>query len=184
VSEGESELSIFIDGDLIVAQHHFQVFRELADGTNTWADVYVNLKNVRINGNKFEALGWKGIFVTNGQCKGLLLLKSKDKNIPQDEFGCRSEFDEYGRFPETQTKRLTIKDLVGKTPQDLKIMRNEIFARYGFKFEENGEMDRYFQKQDWYVPKYKNVGAFLTSIEKKNLEFIKTYEKAHGVNHQ
>ena len=56
-------------------------------------------------------------------------------------------------------------------------MRNEIYARYNYKFREGGEMDRHFKKQDWYQDNYENVEQWFTEFELKNIETIKRIEK-------
>ena len=81
----------------------------------------------------------------------------------------------FGRFPQASKRLLTASDLQGLSKYDLKIMRNEIFARHGFIFQTN-EMKNYFQNQSWYKPKYRDVSSLLSNIEKKNLELIKRYE--------
>jgi len=66
-------------------------------------------------------------------------------------------------------------DLLYIPPSELRIMRNEIFARYGYKFKSNDLLD-YFMKQKWYKPLFQNVDTFLNSTEKHNINFIKQYE--------
>lgn len=67
-------------------------------------------------------------------------------------------------------------DLNDFSKNGLKIMRNEIFARYGYIFKEGGEMNDYFKDQKWYTPKYKNVNSKITKLEKFNIKIIKSYE--------
>ena len=55
---------------------------------------------------------------------------------------------------------------------DLSIMRNEIFARHGYKFSAGGEMDQYFRNQNWYQAKYNDVSSLLSEIEKQNIDLI------------
>ena len=55
-------------------------------------------------------------------------------------------------------------------------MRNEIFARYGYKFEPNGFMDKHFNDQVWYQPQYEDVTPFLTDIEVQNVNQIRVTE--------
>lgn len=62
------------------------------------------------------------------------------------------------------------------SPNELKIMRNEIFARYGYTFKTK-EMIYHFRKQRWYRPMNTNVTSMLTSIEKENGRRIQMYEK-------
>lgn len=81
----------------------------------------------------------------------------------------------FGRFPEASDRLLTASDLQNLSKYDLKIMRNEIFARHGYIFRTN-DMKNYFQNQNWYTPRYNDVNSMLTSIEHKNVTLIKRYE--------
>jgi len=83
--------------------------------------------------------------------------------------------NESGLYPEGSNRYLSSSDLSGKSKYDLKIMRNEIFARHGFIFQTN-EMQDYFSKQSWYNPRYSDVNNMLTSIEKDNIALIKKFE--------
>lgn len=70
-------------------------------------------------------------------------------------------------------------DLSYLSKWELKIARNEIFARYGYIFEDN-ELNQYFQSKSWYIPRYTkdefNVEWF-NEYEKSNIDYIKMYEK-------
>lgn len=79
------------------------------------------------------------------------------------------------KYPEASNRNLTSEDLAGKALWELKIMRNEIFARHGYKFKTE-EMREYFNKQEWYEPKYDDVKSKLTEIENANIKMIKQYE--------
>lgn len=68
-------------------------------------------------------------------------------------------------------------DVQGKTKEDLKIMRNTIFAMHGYIFQTE-EMKEYFQSQSWYEPKKANVSSELSSIEQKNIAFLKEKEES------
>lgn len=80
-----------------------------------------------------------------------------------------------GRFPEGSARLLSTNDLSGKTAWDLRIMRNEIFARYGYVFK-NAELRNYFLSQPWYRPQFASVDNFLNDVEKRNVMFLKSYE--------
>lgn len=80
-----------------------------------------------------------------------------------------------GRFPIASKKLLTLADLNGLSKNDLKIMRNEIFARHGYIFR-TSDMKSYFSQQIWYHGKYDDVTSMLTNIEKQNITFVKLYE--------
>ena len=80
-----------------------------------------------------------------------------------------------GRFPQASERLLTVSDLQNLSKEDLKIMRNEIFARHGYIFQTQ-DMKTYFQNQGWYSPQRSNVTAQLSNIEIKNVDLIKGYE--------
>lgn len=81
-----------------------------------------------------------------------------------------------GRFNQASLKILDKEELRTMPKSDLKLMRNEIFARYGLIFSAGGEMDQYFRQQDWYQGQYTRVDQFLTDIEKENVGLIKEFE--------
>jgi hypothetical protein len=80
-----------------------------------------------------------------------------------------------GRFPFTSTKLLDVADLAGLSKADLKIMRNELFARHGYIFL-TPEMHAYFMKQSWYHGEHADVTSMLTAIEQHNVALIKKHE--------
>ena len=84
-------------------------------------------------------------------------------------------------YPQASDRLLTADDVNNLSGWELKIMRNEIFARYGYIFKSE-EMRNYFMYQKWYIPKYENVDDMLTDVEKKNIELIKRYESRLGNN--
>lgn len=80
-----------------------------------------------------------------------------------------------GKYPFTSQRLVTTSDISGKSKAELKIMRNEIFARHGYIFKTQ-EMKSYFSLQSWYSAQYNDVTSMLSSIEKQNIEVIKKYE--------
>jgi serine/threonine-protein kinase len=80
-----------------------------------------------------------------------------------------------GRFPEASTRLLTASDLSRRTPWELRIMRNEIFARHGYIFK-TPDMRSYFAQQPWYSPRHHDVSSRLSAIETRNLKMIKSSE--------
>lgn len=71
--------------------------------------------------------------------------------------------------------------LWGKTTSELRIMRNEIFAQYGYIFKSE-DMLHYFDQQKWYTPLHDNVDAYLTEIDRLNIELILNYEQSEASN--
>lgn len=80
-----------------------------------------------------------------------------------------------GKYPEVSTRRLTDSDLRHRSKRELKIMRNEVFARHGYIFK-TADMKNYFNQQSWYKGRYSNVNSKLTDLEYKNVKMIQEYE--------
>jgi hypothetical protein len=84
-----------------------------------------------------------------------------------------------GDYPEISTRRLTHAELAGKSKRELRMMRNEIYARHGYRFSKY-DLQTHFEKKSWYKPTTTN-GANLyknhfTQIERENVKLIKQYE--------
>lgn len=108
-----------------------------------------------------------------------LELKEKELELKEQELNNQKKSNVSGisgKYPEGSTKILTSSDLQEMSKYELKIMRNEIFARYGYIFKTD-DMRDYFMQQNWYQPKYNDVTDLLTSIEKANINLIKSFEK-------
>jgi hypothetical protein len=88
-----------------------------------------------------------------------------------------------GRFPlvSGQAMTLTELDIYAGEPKlsNLKVMRNEIFARYGYKFKTR-DMADFFGTQDWYFPTHDDVASGLTEIERINIALIQALEKQYN----
>jgi hypothetical protein len=80
-----------------------------------------------------------------------------------------------GIYPHASERLLTASDLAGMDSWDLIVIRNEIYARHGYKFKLQKLRD-YFNQQGWYNPRYDNVESMLSVIEQKNVMFIKSFE--------
>ena len=87
-----------------------------------------------------------------------------------------------GKYPQTSVAVLKEEDVSNMKPADLRIMRNEIYARHGYSFTA-AEMQRYFDQQDWYMPISTDVAPDLTKVELKNVALIKRYENYTTVSY-
>src|SRR5437868_9628005 len=81
-----------------------------------------------------------------------------------------------GKYPEGSERLITNNDVSRLGNNDVKIMRNEIYARHGYIFTSNDLRD-YFTQQPWYRPQYSDVASMLSDLEKSNIAFLKTYEQ-------
>lgn len=91
-------------------------------------------------------------------------LKSKT-NEQEEQYIC----------PYSSERLLTENDLYNKTSKELRIMRNEIYARHGYIFQSK-DLREYFSSKPWYSEKYNDVSFLLTEIEERNILFIKKHE--------
>lgn len=181
-SESESSLVILYAKNTLVIQISWGEWNE---GGNEFYTYYETLTNVTIKNGRLKSDQYEGSFVNylDGETKQKGLRINNPWTVGMNdgvwELGLKSiyPFNYKGKYPKATTSYLYQSDLNKMSRQELKIMRNEIYARYGYIFKFGGEMDKYFRATDWYKPQHKNVDAYITSIEKKNIELIQAAEK-------
>ena len=61
------------------------------------------------------------------------------------------------------------------TRENLRLMRNEILARHGYRFQ-SADLQQYFGAKSWYHPGNNNAAIRLNDLEKLNVELIKAEE--------
>ena len=81
-----------------------------------------------------------------------------------------------GDYPQSSNKTLKESDVENMRPAELRVMRNEIYARHGYGFK-LVDMREHFEKQGWYMAVSQDITSNLTEREKKNAALIKRYEK-------
>ena len=107
-----------------------------------------------------------------------------EKNAKQPEKSENSENNEY-ILPFSSERYLTDADLDPLSEWELKLARNEIYARHGRRFKDP-DLQSYFDSKSWYKGIYdpqdfdKNHNSDLSELEKKNAEYILKYEKEHN----
>lgn len=82
-------------------------------------------------------------------------------------------------IPDSDSRKLTEDDLKGLDAEELRIARNEIYARHGRIFADK-ELQEHFNDMEWYHPTVKAEDfdeSSLNDIELYNLNFISEYEK-------
>jgi hypothetical protein len=118
-----------------------------------------------------ETIWYDGIAEETGDDDACRVVKKMDQ-IKDVHSILRSSF--VGKY-DASARLLTESELQKYSAYELKIMRNEIFARYGFKFMTK-EMKEYFGKQSGYEARLDDVSPFLSDIEIKNIATIKKME--------
>jgi hypothetical protein len=148
------------------------------------------LTNIKIEDGKFISDQIKASFVYLKDKKTmygketssikLMICSKRDKN---GTINCRINDDDNkiipeeipGKYPQSSFTRLGIKDLKGKNPKELNLMKKEIYARYGYRFQDKNDAN-YFFSQDWYEPIVDNKLIELNDLEKDNIAMINLYE--------
>lgn len=88
-------------------------------------------------------------------------------------------------LPQSDTTVLTERDLMFLSEEELRIARNEIFARHGRKFDDP-ELRAHFENTDWYNGRYtpeefeKIQHDVLSEAEWKNIQLISEAEKRYN----
>src|SRR6478735_563087 len=81
--------------------------------------------------------------------------EANDKKIGKRKFNLPSRKFAYdakvGKYPQSSTRKLSAKDVENLKNEELRIMRNEIYARHGYSFK-LADMREHFDKLDWYMP--------------------------------
>ena len=190
ISEGESMVTLAIDNGIVDLQisnngkayYHNEEF-------GGWKRNIENYTNVRIVGNKFYSDQTNGEFIlfNNGEIEEKCLkLDRPPKDLYNGKYELGGQAKEsldsfyYGKYKSTKFEIISLEKLRLMSLFDLKIMRNEIFARYGYPFKKGGEMEIYFKKQLWYYMSSLNMDKCLTQIEKENIKNIQSIEKEKG----
>ena len=83
-------------------------------------------------------------------------------------------------FPESSTRLLTREEVEAHTKEELRLARNEIFARHGMIF--GGDLEEYFSSKSWYNPTISGEDFYdkveMSLIEEENIILIQEVEAA------
>jgi len=183
-SEAESLLFVYFADGVYYAQIKWAIYADESEMSIKWT--WENIKNFKVVGNKFTSDKTNGEFLKykdEGKSTSAIKVSKSWTGVTRDgkyEVGLyNAEICGYlnGKFSEGTCKLLRHEMLKNYSFDDLKILRNEIYARYGLTFKAGGEMEKYFKAQTWYAAQYTNVDKFLTELEKKNIQLILELEK-------
>lgn len=188
-SEAEWNLLIIPYNDGLIVQVRYGIWAEdLGFKNQAWLSKCQTFNKVRIIGSKFYFGNYSGQFVDykDGKIKRKSVILFSDpiqgRNYKKDsaEVGFYSySIDTFFDSKEQYELSVEIKPetyFANKTKQELKILRNTIFANYGLIFQKGGEIEKYFSKKEWYKPFQKDVSNCISEIERKNLETLKRFE--------
>lgn len=120
-------------------------------------------------------------YFQNGQSLLANRLISKEGSKPDDEKEDEDEKNQSDQgyiLPDSSSRILSDSEVSGLSKEELRLARNEIFARHGRKFDD-AQLQSYFESKSWYngtIDPDDFSESMLSEIEKKNIELIKKYE--------
>lgn len=77
----------------------------------------------------------------------------------------------------SEFKRLSEGEIDALSLEQLRLARNEIYARHGYIFKSE-DLKAYFSQQKWYHPDASYDGTTLSEVEKYNVELIQNRERS------
>ena len=137
--------------------------------------------------NKYYIIGTIAVILI---ISGFILFPKLENRDTNTEIGSESEIelattvdacnDIEGYNVILSERKLTEDDLAGKSKEELRLLRNMIYARYGYRFKSD-DLYQHFSKYSWYAPTTSD-GAYvygkMSETEKYNIDFIKQHEES------
>ena len=144
-----------------------------AKKSNAW--IFIVLAVVLVAG-----LGVGGFFIYQNFTKKTETINYDTSVNNENSYYDNNAIDESEyKYEYLREREMTYADVEGKSAEELRLMRNYIFARRGYIFESE-DLKEYFEQFSWYVPLYYDVTPRLSDIEKYNVNFIKEWETNFG----
>ncbi len=85
-------------------------------------------------------------------------------------------------LPGSDTTAVTEAQLASMDAAQIRLARNEIYARHGLIFK-SADLQAYFQSKTWYQGTVSSTSEIaLNDVERSNIAFINAYERAHNYN--
>jgi hypothetical protein len=93
----------------------------------------------------------------------------------EDELGIPEHFKSVESYLTPVDRIVTETDLQGRSKAELRVMRNEVYARHGRVFQ-SPELHDYFSKKPWYSQNPSYTDSLLSSVDKENVRVIQESE--------
>lgn len=107
------------------------------------------------------------------------IIDNGEKSTPNSTANSNTKGDYI--FPESNTRHLTTDEILACTPDEIRLGRNEIYARHGRIFNDES-LVKHFESTSWYVGKYTaeemdEIGiSVFNQYEIANLELMQSLE--------
>lgn len=171
-------------GDMRVWQNKLITDENLREYTG--AELTILIAEIEaIHGKTFPTEEWlqkyfddRYWYKANPEYSGTVLTETERKNIEKligEKDKGRHTAISIGDMENFQNALLTEDKLAGLSILELRILREEFWARHGKKFDAPG-ISQYFEWQDWYKPAKNQATVKLNKIEQQNVELLTAYE--------
>ena len=171
-------------GDMRVWQNKLITDENLREYTG--AELTILIAEIEaIHGKTFPTEEWlqkyfddRYWYKANPEYSGTTLTETERKNIEKltaEKSKGRHTAISIGDMENFQNALLTEDKLTGLSILELRILREEFWARHGKKFDAPG-IRQYFEWQDWYKPAKNQAAVKLNKIEQQNVELLAAYE--------
>ncbi|HTK38294.1 MAG TPA: YARHG domain-containing protein [Pyrinomonadaceae bacterium] len=171
-------------GDMRVWQNKLITDENLREYTG--AELTILIAEIEaIHGKTFPTEEWlqkyfddRYWYKANPAYSGTILTETERKNIEKliaEKDKGRHTAISIGDMENFQNALLTEDKLAGLSILELRILREEFWARHGKKFDAPG-IRQYFEWQDWYKPAKNQSTVKLNKIEQQNVELLSAYE--------
>ena len=81
-----------------------------------------------------------------------------------------------GEHSYASTRYMNVPEVENLLPEEIEIIRNEIYARHGYSFQ-NLKIRRIFDAKEWYIPMSIDIREELTTIEATNIDLMYNFEE-------
>jgi len=109
--------------------------------------------------------------------------KSYKNTVSSKEYKLKRRAYKYdsslGDFTEASTRYLEVPDVENMLPEEIEMIRNEIYARHGYSFK-NLKIRRIFDAKEWYMPMAIDIRDQLTEMEAYNIDLLYNYEEYYA----
>lgn len=144
-----------------------KIFSDSLDITKYDNDDFVTIRH-RLNG---EDLISDGLYIPTSSNSATL----NTINSPSASSTVSASLNDYV-ISDSDKREISKSELTSFTPWQLKVARNEIYARHGRLFVHE-DLKCYFKSKNWYFENTNFNTSLLSSIESKNIDIIQNYEK-------
>lgn len=115
---------------------------------------------------------------TDGNTEKVIVKEDTSSNVSTNNDYNMGNYDSEYVFYDSDIRYLSNSDLQGLSKWELKVARNEIYARHGRLFNDDS-LQKYFNSCSWYDG-YISADSFnekvLNDVEKSNVKLIQNYE--------